>query len=130
MEYRYSKKIQKLTNDFFGKADNRNIDVQWQNLDAFNILSEAVLHNEGDTELIRFETGFDLGVKYAQERIDAKLNGKPLPDLWMTCAPHTNHFFIGTEDKILEHIREAAAKLELDTCICDAKTLFSVGCQC
>jgi hypothetical protein len=130
MDYKYSETIQQATNTFFGKVNNSDIPKTNQNLDAFFKTSDASIHPRFDSECNQLHAGFDLGVRYAQERIDAKLNGKPLPDLWMTCAPETNHFFIGSEESVLQRIIDAAKNLELESCICSAMTLFSHGCQC
>lgn len=129
MDYRSSDEIQKVVNKFFGKvkdSDRPTVD----NLGKFEELCDASIAPNWDSDCGKLHAGFDLGVKYAQERIDAKLNGKPLPDLWIAFAPETNHFFVGTEESVIEHLIEAARHLELEACVCSAMTLFSHGCQC
>lgn len=129
MDYKSSEEIQKLTNKFFGKAKNSSRPTV-DNLNAFIEASDACISPKWDSDCIKLHEGFDLGVRYAQERIDAKLNGKPLPDLWIAFAPETNHFFIGTEQSVIDHLTEAAKNLELESCVCSAMTLFNHGCQC
>jgi hypothetical protein len=129
MEYKHSEEMQKIVNKFFGKENNGSR-PKLNNYEAFDDVSDTVLRPEwsGDTE--KFHGGFDLGVKYAQERFDAKLNGKPLPELWIAFAPETNHFFVGTEKQVIEKLTEAAKNLELESCVCSAMMLFTHGCQC
>ena len=129
MEYKTSKEIQRLTNAFFGKATSGSLPTL-DNFEAFIDASDATLRCRGDSETTRFEIGFDLGARYTQERIDAKLSGKPLPDVWIAFAPETNHFFLGTEKSVLEHLRAATKSLELESCVCSAMVLFNHGCQC
>ena len=129
MDYKSSDDIQKLVNKFFGKAENGSRPTI-DNFEKFDDISDCTLHPKWSSDCNKFHQGFDLGVKYAQERIDAKLNGKPLPDIWIAFAPETNHFFLGTEQSVIEHLTEAAKSLELEACVCSAMTLFSHGCQC
>lgn len=128
MDYRYSEEIQKITNSFFGKATNACRPTR-DSLNEFIEASDAAISPYGG-QTAPLEQGFDLGVRYAQARFDAKLNSKPLPDIWLACAPETNHFFLGTEQSVIDHLVEAAKNLELESCVCSAMTLFNHGCQC
>ena len=93
-------------------------------------MSDAVLHQNCRSETNQFDNGFDLGVKYAKQTFDANMNGKPPPGIYLVCAPHTNHYFLGTEKEIAAHLQTAIEMLEHEKCICTPGTLFSHGCSC